>query len=307
LAWLRGALSPRIPHNFSSAYCVALFTQAAPMKKLFFVALVAILYSCAQAQDFEGTVVWKMRADISDPAMRQQMQAAQAQLSSPEIQAKLKEAQTAMNTPEMQAMMAQNPQMRAMIEKSMAAAAPKPGASSDDATGGLFPKSITMKAKGARTFVKIEGGMMPSEILTLGDKGVSYKIDRSAKTYQVLAKPDDASPSAGAFKVTRTSESTKVLGYTCTRYLVEPVGEGDGTTYSVWTTKEIKGLDPKKMSSLQVGRDSGPNFMSQLDGAPLKMEISTHQAKILMEATAIKTEPLPDSTFALPKGFTEER
>lgn len=277
------------------------------MKKLCLAVIAAVFCGCIHAQDFEGTVVWKMRADISDPAMRQQMQAAQAQLSSPDIQAKLKEAQAAMNTPEMQAMMAQNPQMRAMIEKSMAAAAPKPGASTDDAVGGMFPKSITLKAKGARTFVKIEGGMMPSEVLTLGDKSVSYQIDRSAKTYRVLAKSGDASPSVGGFKVIRTSETAKVLGYTCRRYLVEPVGEGDGTTYSVWTTKEIKGLDPKKMSSLQVGRDSGPNFMSQLDGAPLKMEISTHQAKILMEATAIKAESLPDSTFALPKGFIEER
>lgn len=250
-----------------------------------------------------------MRADVSDPAMRQQMQAAQAQLSSPEMQAKMKEAQAAMNTPEMQAMMAQNPQMRAMIEKSMSAATPKSGTSADDAMGGMFPKSITLRAKGARTLVNVEGGMMPSEILTLGDKGVSYQIDRSAKTYHTLAKPNDAtaSPSARAFKVTRTSETATVLGYTCARYLVEAVGEGDGTTYSVWTTKEIKGLDPKKMSSLQMGRDSGPNFMSQLDGAPLKMAITMPQAKIFMEATAIKAESLPDSTFALPRGFTEER
>jgi hypothetical protein len=279
------------------------------MKKLILAAMAAVFFCCClQAQDFEGTVVWKMRADLTDPAMREQMRAAQAQLSSPDMQAKMKEAQTALNTPEMQAMLAQNPQMRAMIEKSMSVM-PKAGAASADAESGLFPKGITLKSKGACTLVKIEGGMMPSEILTLGDKGISYRIDRPAKTYQVLAKSTDTAvtTSANAFKITRTADTAKVLGYTCTRYLVSPAGEGDGTTYSVWTTKEVKGLDPKKMSSLQVGRENGPSFMTQLDGAPLKMEITTSQAKILMEASVIKAESLPDSTFALPKGFTEER
>lgn len=274
------------------------------MKKIFF-AITAAAFGCfAHAQDFEGTVVWKMRASLTDPAM----QAAQAQLSSPDIQAKMMEAQAAMNTPEMQAMMAQNPQMRAMIEKSMAAI-PKPGAANADSAGGMFPRGITLKAKGARTLVKVEGGMMPSETLTLGDQGVSYQLDRAAKTYQRLAPSNDSTALAAgaAFKITKTSDTAKVLGYTCTRYLVESPDGTDGITYSVWTTRDIKGLDPKKMGSLQVGRDHGPNFMSQLEGAPLKMDITTPQAKIMMEASSIKKESLADSTFAVPAGFTEVR
>lgn len=277
------------------------------MKKLVsLVMLVAALTARLGAQDFEGTVVWKMSAEVSDPKLKARME----QMSSPEMQAKLAQAQAAMNTPEMQAMMKQNPQMRAMIEKQMGLM-PKPGAAAGGA-GGMFPSKFICKTKGARALILVEGGMFPSETLSLGDQQVAYLIDRGAHTYRKLAATFPGATAekseAASFKVTPTSETTKILGYTCTRCVIEQTGGGgprEHASYVVWVTKDIPGLDSRKLAALRVGRDAGSNFMGQLDGVPLKIEIATPQAKMVMQADSITREALPAATFELPTGFTE--
>lgn len=287
------------------------------MKKivaLLFVA--AALVGRVVAQDFEGTVRWSMTAEISDPAVRAQMSQAQAQLASPEMQAQMEQARAAMNTPEMQAMMKNNPQMRAMIEKQMGALnnLPKPAAGGGGA-GGMFPNKFVCKTKGTRALITVEGGMFPSETLSQGDKGVAYRLDRAQRTYRrlptSLPQADEVKAKLGTdFKVTATGETAKIIGYSCKRYLVEQSG-GAGAdprehqTYTVWATKDIPGLDSKKLEALRVGRESGPNFMTQIDGVPLKIEINTPQAKLVMQAESITRESLPASLFELPAGFTE--
>ena len=277
------------------------------MKKLIPLLAAAALACGVHAQDFEGTVTWKMRAEISDPELRAKMNEAQSRMASPEMQAQLKQAQAAMQSPQMQAMMQQNPAMRAMIEKQMAAL-PKPGATPGGGPASMFPNKFTFKVRGSRSLVQVEGGMFPMEILSFADQHVAYRLDRAGHTYRRMSHPaeSNAGPDAATqFKVTPTGETARLLGYNCKRYLVEQVGGASQTTYSVWTTKDIAGLDAKKLGDLRVSRDRGPNFMSQLDGVPLKMEINTPQAKLTMEAEAITPETLPADAFELPAGFVE--
>lgn len=266
-----------------------------------------LLATGLHAQNFEGTVTWKMRADITDPAAKKEMQAAQAQMASPEMQAQMREAQAAMQSPEMQEMMKQNPQMRAMLEQKMGALKGVGGMTGGGGGGfdSMFPKGFNLQTKGQRTLVKIEGGMMASEVLTQSDKDASYKLNREAQTYQKLPQSKPTEGPAENFKISRTTETAKILGYNCTKYLVTSQGRQERANYSVWVTSEIKGLDPKKLRGLRVGRESGPNFMSQLDGVPLKMEIATPEANITMEVSAIKKESLADGLFELPADFTE--
>jgi hypothetical protein len=247
-----------------------------------------------------------MQTEIADPAMRREMQDAEAQMSSPKMQAQMREAQEAMNSPQMQEMMKQNPQMRAMIEAQMGALK-RPAAKSGGGFGGMMPEGFVLKTKGLRTLVAVQGGMMASEVLTWSDKNVAYQLNREQQTYRLLPQGTDAKESPDAFKITRTSDTAKVLGYTCTRYLVESRQGRERVNYSIWATKEIKGFDPAKLRSLRMGREKGPNFMSQLDGVPMKMEMGTPEAKMTMEVTAITPGRLPDSTFELPSNFTESK
>lgn len=277
------------------------------MKQLATFLAITLLTAALRAGDFEGTVTWKMKAEISDPALQAKIQAAQAQLATPEMQAKLQQAQAAMQSPQMQEMMRQNPQMKAMIERQMAAMQ-GPAAASGNPLGGMLPQGFTLKAKGQRSLVIVDGGIMAGEILTLGDKDEAYRINRDEHTYKRIDQPMFDQSEAKTYKITRTGQTEKILGYTCTRCEVTAKEADDPknekTSYTVWVTKEIKGLDPKQLSALRVGRDRGPNFVEQLEGVPLKMEIHSPQANLTMECTAITPGALPDALFQLPAGFT---
>src|SRR5690242_15873893 len=105
------------------------------MKRLAALLVLAVFTLTLRAEDFEGTITWKMKMEISDPALQAKMQAAQAKLADPAVQAQLAQAQAAMQSPQMQEMMRQNPQMKAMIEKQMAALK-GPGAASGNPLSG---------------------------------------------------------------------------------------------------------------------------------------------------------------------------
>lgn len=255
------------------------------------------------AADFTGTVAWKTRVEITDPEMKKQMADAQAQMADPEMQAQMKAAQEAMNDPQMQAMLKANPQMREMMEKQMKAFS-KPGA----ATGGdMFPKGFTLRVKGPRSLLRTEGGMAAGDVLTLADKNVSYQIDRDARTYRQIsaeaAKTTEAKETP--FKVTQTKETASVLGYTCTKYLVESTDRDVPMAWSIWATEDIKGLDASSLRRMRMGQSAGPDFFSKINGVPLKIDATMPQMKMFMEATSVKAESLPDSLFALPAGFKE--
>lgn len=276
------------------------------MKK--FVALLAavLLTLSLSAQDFEGTITWKMTAEIADPALKAKLQAAQARLASPEAQAQLQQAQAAMQSPRMQELMRQNPQMKAMIERQMAALQ-SPAAATDNPLGGMLPESFTFKTKGQRSLVIIKGGPAAGEILTMADKDATYRLNREEQTYHKVSREPAETPATPTFRITRTSETAKILGYTCTRCDVEPnvSPSSEKMTYAVWVTSEIKGLDPKKLRSIRLGQGRGANFVGQLDGVPLKMEVHSAKANFTMEVTSITPGALPALLFELPAGFTD--
>lgn len=274
------------------------------MKKLFalFTLVTGLVAGSLSAQDFSGTIVWSMRVEITDPAMKKQIADAQVQLADPAMQAQLKQAQEAMKSPEMQAMLQANPQMKEMMEKQMAAFT-KPGASGGDPLAGLFPKGFTLQIKGPRSLVKTEGGPGVGDVLTFADQNVSYRIDRTAHTYSKLPA-DPVKETTGNYKITPSTDTAKVLGYTCKRYQVDTTDSGAKTSYSIWATNDIKGLDAGSLRRLNFGK-SDSSFMSQIEGVPLKIDAVTPQAKLFMIATAVKNEALPDSLFVLPAGFKE--
>lgn len=271
------------------------------MKKLFglFTLAAGLATGVLSAADFSGTITWAVRAEITDPEMKQQMEENRKRMSDPEMQAQMKAAQEAMNNPQMQEMMRANPQMKEMMEKQMKAMS-KPGAGGDP-----FPKGFTLQMKGPRSLVRTDGGIGAGDVLTLADKNISYQIDREARTYRAIPADSLKDPGSIKFKVTPTKETTKVLGYTCRNYLVETTDSEIKMTYSIWATNDIKGLDARALRRLRMGQSTGPDFFNQIEGVPLKMETTTPQMKMFMEATSVKPETLPDSLFTLPAGFKE--
>jgi hypothetical protein len=272
------------------------------MKKLTVFLFMLMSLAC-MSQTFEGTVKFSMKAEITDPKMKAQMEQGMQQLNDPATQAKMKEMQEKMNDPQMKAMMEANPQMKAQIENAMKMA--QGGAAPGGGMSSMMPTGFTYKMKDGNSLTILEGGMMPMEVLTLKDK--LYRIDRKNKTYSELGAggpPNVTQPAKPQVQITKTNEQATILKYKCTKYIAT-ITEKDKTINQIyWTTTEIKDFDLKSLAKQRMGRGE-PMFYEGIEGVPLKIEMTMPEAKMIMEVTEIKRETLNASDFSLPADFKQ--
>ena len=255
-----------------------------------------------RAQTFEGTLAWSMKLEVTDPKAKAQMEEARKKAADPANQAKMKEMQAKMNDPQFKAMMDSNPQMKAQMETML-----KMMAGGDMSS--MMPSAIVVKMKGTNTLTSIHGGIMDkNDLLYLSDKSTTYTINHSSKTYMVMKNTTSPSTSERKPKVTKTSETAKILGYNCTKYIIEnttPDGKTVITNY--WATTEIKDIDLKALAKQQMNKEQSFIY-EDVEGVPLKIEVTMPQMGIMsMQATELKKESIPASTFVLPAGYTESK
>lgn len=252
------------------------------------------------SQNFEGILKWSMKSEITDPKMKAQIEEAQKKMKDPAAQAQLKEMKEKMNSPEMKAMMDQNPQMKQQME-----AAIKMLEGGD--MNSMMPTGFVVKIKNGNTLSIMEGGVMDgTETLYLKDKNQTFLINESSKTYMVLSNSGESSKMQGDVKVTKTSETQKILNYNCTKTIVTVTDKGKTLEQIFWTTKEIKDFDLKSLTSQRIS-SAQSLFYDNIEGVPLKMEMTMPEAKMVMQVTEIKKKTLSNSTFSIPAGFTETK
>ncbi len=251
------------------------------------------------AQNFEGTIIWKVTTEM-DAATKAQMDEAQKKMNDPATQAQIKAMKEKMNDPQFKEMMESNPQMKAQMEQMLKM-------TEGGNINSLMPTGFVLKIKDQNTLTKMEGGMMANfEVLYLKNKNTSYKIDRESKTYSVMSFEGMDTVKLSDVKVTKTGETAKILNYTCTKYIAESTVQGRKVQQLFWTTKDIKGLDMKSLAQQQAGnKNQHALFYSKIEGVPLKMEMKQPEMSMIMEATEIKKQSLPASDFAIPAGFKE--
>ena len=262
------------------------------MKNLL-LAFLMILSVAVLGQSFEGTLVWSIKTEITDPKVKKQME----QASDP---AKVKEFEDQMNSPQFKKMMEQNPQMKEQMERTLAMM--KSGGGME----AMMPTKIKVRIRKENSLTMMEGGMLDgTEVLYLKDKNESITINRKNKTYTVDKDDNVADPNSNA-KVTKTNETKKVLNYTCTKYLVELNSGGKLTKQEIWATTEIKDLDFKALASRKVTNNSeGGFFYKEIDGVPLMMVMNSPEMNLTMQASEVKRESQPAGDFVIPSGFTE--
>lgn len=269
------------------------------MKKLIPCFLLLCAWS-AQAQNFEGTIKWSMKMEITDPVMKAKMEEGMKKMNDPATQAKMKEMQAQMNDPQVKAAMDANPQMKAQMENAM-----KMMAGGDMSS--MMPKGFVMELKDGNALTKMDGGPLGNmEVLYLKGSDKSYHLDRKNKTYSVLdpGKASQDKPSTPP-KVTKTSETMKILNYNCTKYLVEYKEGAQTINQSIWTTTDIKDIDMKSMSKHKTGRSQSSFYFEGMDGVPLRSEVVSPQGIMSMECSEIKRGGVPASDFILPADFKE--
>lgn len=270
------------------------------MKKL---CTLIFLLACmtGKSQSFEGIVRWSMTMEITDPAMKAQMEQAQQQMADPETQKQLKEMQAKMNDPEMKKMLDANPQAKAAMESAMKNMG---GGGAAGGMGGMMPTGMVLKVKGTSTVSIMEGGMGDGmEILNQKDQPAT-RIDRANKTYTRMPQGQQGGP-APQVKVTKTSETMKLLGYTCTKFISEVTERGKPIQQIFWTTTDIKDMDMKHLSSQRMGQGGSAMFYDQIEGVPLKIEMASPQGNMIMEVKEIKRQPMSADEFTVPAGFQE--
>lgn len=270
------------------------------MKKLVLVLVTTFLVMAGRAQTFEGVIHWSMKMDITDPKMKAQLEEAKKKASDPANQAKMKELQAKMDDPQFKALMEQNPQMKAQME-----AALKVMQGGD--VNAMMPSGIVVKMKGANTLTSIQGGIMDkTEVLHVADRDVSYTINHATKTYMVMKHNAEAEEKKSP-KITKTAETQKILGYTCTKYVIEQTShDGKAVNTNYWTTTDIKDVDLKALAKQQTNQSQSFIF-PEVDGVPLKIEVMMPQGNMTMQCTEFKKESVPASTFVLPSGYSETK
>lgn len=270
------------------------------MKKLLtlaFLFCVTLLY----AQDFEGIMSWKITTEITDPKTKAQMEEAQKKMNDPATQAQMKELQAKMEDPQFKQMMESNPQMKAQMEAAMKVA-------QGGDINSIMPKGYTAKFKNKNMLSTMDGGMMANmEFLYLSSEDKAYVINRSARTYSPIANNTPQDKQADV-KITKTSETARILNYTCTKYIAEVKSEkGTPVQQIFWATKDIPGIDFKSLAKQRMGNSSQQMWYAEIDGVPLKVEMKIPQGNMVMEATEIKKQSLSAADFAIPTGFTETK
>ena len=242
-----------------------------------------------------------MSMEITDPAMKAQMAEAQKQLNDPETQAKMKEMEAKMNTPEMKKMMEQNPQMKAAMEAAMKSAK---GGGAPGGMAGMMPSGMTMKIKGTNMSSIMEGGFGNGMEVIHASGQSATRVNRADKTYSKMPEGQGGRP-APEVKITKGTETAKLLGYNCQKYTAEVQERGKTITQIFWTTTEIKDMDMKGLAKQRMGQGGQALFYDKMDGVPLKMEFASLEGTMIMEVTEIKRQKIEDGDFVVPADFKE--
>ncbi|MCR6642823.1 MAG: DUF4412 domain-containing protein [Sporocytophaga sp.] len=218
------------------------------------------------------------------------------------MDAEIKKLEAQMNDPEFKKQMEANPQLKSLMEENLHRFQAMQGSSGGGANS-FMPSGVLIKIKDGNNLIKMEGGMseMLGEILYLKDKDQSYSIRRKNKTYSILPKASETKEKDPIVKVTKTSETAKIIGYTCTKYIIQVTDQGKTINQIVWTTTEIKDFDPKGLSKMtSAGSKEAKIYLDGVDGVPLKMESDTGEMKMVMEVTELKKTPLDILLFSIP-------
>ncbi|MDZ4758200.1 MAG: DUF4412 domain-containing protein [Bacteroidota bacterium] len=158
---------------------------------------------------------------------------------------------------------------------------------------------MKMKFKGKKFRMDINMAMFKTSIITpdgeeiitlVNGMGQKMAIKGSKKDLKKMAKLKGESDTPE--KYTATTETKKILGYTCKKYTSTIVVEGKKYTNAIWATEEIT-----------ASAELMNNNAEGLKGFPLELFTYNKGLKTHMVATNISKEAPADADFEIPKGY----
>lgn len=271
------------------------------MKKIivFIFTITIALTSWAQV-NFEGTIKWGIKLGGSQVASAQKELTPQQK---EELNKGIAELEEKLNDPEMKAMLDSNPSMKAMLEQQLATMK----AMQSNGIGGMMPKSYTVKLKDGNSYTQVEGGALAAtgDVLYLKSTDKTYYIKKAAKTYSVAPKSKAPSSEEAIITVTATTETAKILTYTCTKYIVTYAEAGKTKTMFIWATKDLKQYTTNSFHTGGIENQSHTSAFKKIDGVPLKIEATEQGQTVVLEVLEIKNATFAASDFILPADYKE--
>ncbi len=255
------------------------------MKKL--TLLVISWFMCNLCLAQEGYIRYEVKSEIYDSKAKESMQ----KVNDPAVQEQLRAIEEQMKDPEMQKIMEQNPQLKAQME--MMAGLSK----GENVMDKIMPKSIVISYKNGNSLMKMDGAIS-TEILYVKATNLSYQLNRNERTYRII-EPVNDNQTKPKQKAVKTNETKKILGYTCSKYIVTNASEKQ----IIWATSELKDFDFKKIGSFD---QHGGGLPEGVDGMPLRFEISSKEMNITFEAVEYKQEVLKNTDFMVPADFVKQ-
>ncbi len=148
------------------------------------------------------------------------------------------------------------------------------------------------KVKGDRALAELKMGGIPVQKMFIdGEKKEMYMLmEKEQKIAMKLKIDDDKNNDKKQPKVTVTKETKDILGYKCTKIIVED----DKKSTTAWVTKELN-LDFSKLSG--KSKKGSNNDVLSKHGFPLELEGKDEQGTVTMKATKIEKTTIDSSIF----------
>lgn len=272
------------------------------MKKIIVLVFILSLAITSQAQgNFEGIIKWNLSiTSITNSSAQTELTSKQKE----ELNKSITELEAKINDPSMQPAFESNPSLKAMMQQQLATMKAMQG---EKGISSLMPKLYTVKLKDGNSYTQIEGGAAAAagEILYLKAMDKTYYIKKGAKTYSLAPKSTSTFSENATVMVTPTTETAKILNYTCTKYLVTFTEDGKTRRLLIWATKDLKQYSPSSFQISGLSNAANISAIRKIDGVPLKIELNEEGQTFILEVIELKSMTLPTTDFLLPADYKE--
>ena len=168
----------------------------------------------------------------------------------------------------------------------------------------MIPQKMLLSIKDQNSHLKFVGGMtqgLLGDILYHSkDKNLYSIFDHNKTVTKTSVESLKNSTEKTGFTALKTQETSSILGYECTRFVVKD--ETEGTETSLWCTK---GISNASASVMVYFLESMTQFgVSGIEGLPLKIEFKGKEFDLTLLAQNKEEKQLASTLFAIPAGYT---
>lgn len=168
----------------------------------------------------------------------------------------------------------------------------------------MIPQKMELSVKDHNSHLKFVGGMtqgLLGDILYHSkDKNLYSIFDHNKTAIQTSVESLKKDAEKGGFVAVKTSETSTILGYLCTRYIVKD--EKEGTETSLWCTKSISNASASVMVYFL---ESMTHYgVTGIEGLPLKIQFKGKEFNLTLLGENKLEKKMSEKLFIVPEGYT---